>query len=78
MGAGPKLAPGMILAVEPMINAGVPEIRILSDKWTVITEDRKLSAHYEHTVLVTDGEPEVLTARDRLTSSAGLEVPSNP
>lgn len=74
MGVGPKLAPGMILAVEPMINAGVPEIRILSDKWTVITEDRKLSAHYEHTVLITDGEPEILTPRARRISRESLET----
>lgn len=75
MGVGPRMEPGMILAVEPMINAGVPEIRILSDKWTVITEDRKLSAHYEHTILITDGEPEILTPRPRLTSKESLEKP---
>lgn len=73
MGTGPKLAPGMILAVEPMINAGVPEIRILSDNWTVITEDRKLSAHFEHTILITDGEPEILTPRPRLIEKSTVE-----
>ncbi len=72
MGQGPKLAPGMILAVEPMINAGVPEIHILSDNWTVVTQDRKLSAHYEHTLLITDGEPEILTPRDRLIGKERL------
>lgn len=66
MGSGPKLAPGMILAIEPMINQGVPDIRILSDKWTVVTDDGKLSAHYEHTVLITEDEPEILTPRKRV------------
>lgn len=65
MGRGVKLAPGMVLAIEPMINAGVAEIDTLEDQWTVVTRDRKLSAHFEHMVLVTDGEPEVLTPRPR-------------
>jgi len=64
-GKTPTLLPGMTLAIEPMINAGVPGVRILEDGWTVITEDRKPSAHFEHTVLVTEGEPEILTARPR-------------
>lgn len=68
MGSGPKLAPGMILAIEPMINAGGHEIEILSDQWTVVTKDRSLSAHFEHTVLVTEGEPEILTPRERLVA----------
>lgn len=72
MGSGPKLAPGMILAIEPMINAGAPEIEILADQWTVVTKDRELSAHFEHTVLITDGEPEILTPRERLVSRAEL------
>jgi methionyl aminopeptidase len=66
MGRGPKLAPGMVLAVEPMINAGVAEIDTLDDKWTVVTKDRKLSAHFEHMVLITDAEPEILSPRPRL------------
>ncbi|HRQ91064.1 MAG TPA: M24 family metallopeptidase, partial [Bacteroidia bacterium] len=61
----PRLEPGMVLAIEPMVNAGTEEVRILDDKWTVITEDRALSAHYEHMVLITDGEPEILTPRER-------------
>ena len=61
----PKLKPGMVLAIEPMVNAGTDEIEILDDKWTVITADNALSAHFEHTVLVTDGEPEILTPRER-------------
>ena len=57
----PRLLPGMTLAVEPMINAGGPAVRVLSNKWTVVTVDGSLSAHYENTILITDGEPEILT-----------------
>jgi methionyl aminopeptidase len=57
----PKLKPGMTIAIEPMVNAGRPEVKILKDGWTVVTQDGSLSAHFEHTVLVTDGEPEILT-----------------
>ena len=60
-GRGPRLIRGMTLAIEPMINAGTHEIKVLPDKWTVTTKDGKLSAHYENTVLITDGEPEILT-----------------
>ncbi len=60
-GTGPKLKAGMTLAIEPMINLGISEVKILSDKWTVVTLDGKPSAHFEHTVLVTEGEPEILT-----------------
>jgi len=64
-GKSPILEPGMTLAIEPMVNAGTASIRILDDGWTVITTDKKPSAHFEHTVLVTDGEPELLTWRPR-------------
>jgi methionyl aminopeptidase len=57
----PRLQPGMTIAIEPMVNAGGPEVRILNDGWTVVTKDGQLSAHFEHTVLVTTGEPEILT-----------------
>jgi len=57
----PRLVAGMALAIEPMVNAGSYEVKVLSDGWTVVTADRQPSAHFEHTVLVTDGEPEVLT-----------------
>lgn len=60
-GRGARLRAGMCLAIEPMINAGRSDIEILRDGWTVCTADRMLSAHYEHTVLITDGEPELLT-----------------
>jgi methionyl aminopeptidase len=58
---GPKLKPGMTLAIEPMINAGVGEVQMLSDGWTVVTADGAPSAHFEHTVLVTEGDAEILT-----------------
>jgi len=60
-----KLRSGMTIAIEPMVTEGNPAVELLSDKWTVVTRDGKLSAHFEHTVLVTDGEPEILT-RDSL------------
>ena len=61
-GRGPRLLRGMTLAIEPMVNAGGAAIRQLSDGWTVKTLDGKLAAHYENTILITDGEPEILTA----------------
>jgi methionyl aminopeptidase len=60
---GMKLMPGMTLAIEPMINAGTWEVCWLDDEWTVVSEDGSLSAHYENTVLITDGEPEILTLK---------------
>lgn len=60
-GTGALLRPGMTLAVEPMVNMGTGDIIVASDGWTVFTKDRKPSAHYEHTVLVTESEPEILT-----------------
>ncbi len=65
-GHGPRLLPGMTLAIEPMVNMGTHEVRILKDKWTTVTADGKLSAHYENTVLITDGEPEILTVAEGL------------
>ena len=56
-----RLRAGMTIAIEPMVNAGRPEVKILKDGWTVVTQDGSLSAHFEHTVLITDGEPEILT-----------------
>jgi methionyl aminopeptidase len=60
-GTGPKLKPGMTIAIEPMINMGVAQVRVLADKWTAVTADVRPSAHIEHTVLITDSKPEVLT-----------------
>ena len=62
----PRLVKGMTLAVEPMVNAGGWEIRVLSDGWTVVTADGSLSAHYENSILITDGEAEILTMADDL------------
>jgi methionyl aminopeptidase len=63
-----KLRPGMTLAIEPMVNAGLPAVKILNDGWTVVTQDGSLSAHFEHTVLVTEGEPEILTWPEKVPS----------
>lgn len=60
-GIGPRLRKGMTLAIEPMVNAGTYEVKVLSDGWTAVTKDGSLSAHFEHTVAVTDNEPEILT-----------------
>ncbi len=60
-GNGPILKAGMVLAIEPMVNVGHWQTKILSDGWTVVTEDGKPSAHFEHTIAVTQGEPEILT-----------------
>jgi len=63
---GPRLIPGMTIAVEPMVNVGTYDVKILKDGWTVVTSDGQLSAHYENTVLITDGEPEILTVTEGL------------
>jgi methionyl aminopeptidase len=64
-----KLRPGMTLAIEPMVNAGQPGVKILKDGWTVVTQDGSLSAHFEQTVLVTESEPEILTWPEKMPSS---------
>ena len=65
-GHGPRLLPGMTIAVEPMVNGGTYDVRVLKDGWTAVTADGKLSAQYENTVLITDGEPEILTVTEGL------------
>ncbi|MGH9185607.1 MAG: type I methionyl aminopeptidase [Acidimicrobiales bacterium] len=60
-GRGPKLRPGMVFAVEPMVNAGGPQTRLLDDGWSVVTADGSLSAHFEHTIAITRDGPEILT-----------------
>lgn len=65
-GRGPRLLPGMTIAVEPMVNVGTYQVKVLSDGWTTVTADGKLAAHYENTVLITDGEPEILTVTEGL------------
>jgi methionyl aminopeptidase len=67
-----KLRAGMTLAIEPMVTAGQPAVKILNDGWTVVTQDGSLSAHFEHTILITEGEPEILTCTERMPS--GLKV----
>ena len=69
----PRLRPGMTLAIEPMVNAGTPDVKLLKDGWTVVTKDGQLSAHFEHTVLVTESEPEILTCPATMLSK--LKVP---
>lgn len=66
----PKLVPGMTIAIEPMVNAGSRDVRILKDGWTVVTKDGQLSAHFEHTVLVTESEPEILTCGTKKPSTS--------
>ena len=63
-GRGPRLAEGMVLAIEPMVNAGKPTVKVLADGWTAVTRDSSLSAHFEHTVAVTADGPWILTARE--------------
>jgi methionyl aminopeptidase len=69
-GQGPLLREGMVLAIEPMLSAGSPRIRTLDDGWTVITGDRELSAHFEHTVGITKNGPRILTSVDGAVSAA--------
>ena len=77
-GSGPRLSEGMVLAIEPMVNAGKPAVKVLSDGWTAVTVDRSLSAHFEHTVVVTRSGAEILTlltedvARVRALAPEGL------
>ncbi len=68
----PLLRPGMVICIEPIVNAGRPDTRELRDRWTVVTADGSLSAHFEHTVAITSGEPEVLT---RLAGNAAGATP---
>ena len=67
-GATAKLRAGMTLAIEPMVNMGRATVKVLDDDWTVVTADHSPSAHFEHTVLVTKGEPEILTWREKTSS----------
>jgi methionyl aminopeptidase len=71
--SSPKLRPGMTIAIEPMVNAGKPAVEILNDGWTVVTRDGMPSAHFEHTVLITENEPEILTCPEKRPSV--LKVP---
>jgi methionyl aminopeptidase len=66
-GRGPALRPGMVLAIEPMVTMGSHEVRILADRWTAVTEDGSLAAHFEDTIAITEDGPEVLTRPDQAT-----------
>ncbi len=68
-GSGPLLKSGMVLAIEPMVNMGRPDVRILDDGWTVVTRDKKPSAHFEHSIHITTDEPEIITCRRLAVSS---------
>jgi len=69
-GRGPRLQEGMVLAIEPMVNAGAPAVRVLADKWTAVTADGSYSAHFEHTVAVTSNGPWILTRPREVTGAA--------
>lgn len=71
---GPKLCPGMTLAVEPMLNIGTPDVLWMDDEWTVITADRSLSAHYENTILITEGKPEILSLTEEEKEAGYLNL----
>ena len=71
---GIKLRPGMTLAVEPMINLGTPEVEWMDDEWTVVTEDGALSAHYENTILITEGKPEILSLTEEEKAAGYLDL----
>lgn len=71
---GPKLKAGMTLAVEPMINVGTGDVYWMDDEWTVVTADRSLSAHYENTILITDGKPEILSLTEEEKQAGYLDL----
>ena len=75
---GPRLRAGMTLAIEPMVNRGAAPVKVLADRWTVVTADGSLSAHFEHTVLVTRDEPEILTWRAPLFHCGTRATPAAP
>jgi methionyl aminopeptidase len=60
-GRGYRLKPGLVLAIEPMVNAGSHDVEVLADRWTAVTRDRRLSAHFEHSIAITDDGPEILS-----------------
>ncbi len=67
--SSPRLRPGMTIAIEPMVTAGLAGVKILNDGWTVVTQDGSLSAHFEHTVLITEAEPEIMTWPEKVPST---------
>jgi len=79
-GRGPRLAEGMVIAIEPMVNAGKPAVKVLSDGWTAVTQDGSLSAHFEHTLVVTQDGPRILTLlpadEERVRPMRGVLAPT--
>jgi methionyl aminopeptidase len=73
-GRGPRLAEGMVLAIEPMVNIGKPAVKVLGDGWTAVTKDGSLSAHFEHTVVVTSGGCHILTRAEQVGADATQPV----
>ena len=73
-GHGPRLQPGMTIAVEPMVCAGDWQVKVLADKWTTVSLDGSLTAHYENTILITEDGPEILTVTDADAYAAGREL----
>ena len=73
--SSPKLRAGMTIAIEPMVNAGKPAVEILNDGWTVVTRDGLPSAHFEHTVLITEKEPEILTCPEKRQCASRVRLP---
>ena len=73
-GKGLKLKSGMVLAIEPMINCGTPDVEVLEDHWTAVTLDRKLSAHFEHTIAITENGPDILTLQETALQDGNQEV----
>lgn len=71
-GASPRLKAGMTVAIEPMVNAGLPAVKTLGDGWTVVARDGRPSAHFEHTIIVHDGEPEIVTCPARIPSGSAV------
>jgi methionyl aminopeptidase len=69
-GRGPRLEPGMVFAIEPMVNVGAPEVKVLADNWTAVTVDGSYSAHFEHTVAVTENGPWILTRPREITGAS--------
>jgi methionyl aminopeptidase len=72
-----KLKPGMTIAIEPMVNRGTHKVRVLGDRWTAVTNDGELSAHYEHSIAITDGEPEILTAWENILNQPDYQSLKN-
>lgn len=71
-GTGKRLKSGLVIAIEPMVNAGAPEVRVLDDKWTAVTKDSSRSAHFEHTIAITDNGPWVLTRASSKPGEPGI------